>query len=449
MAKKGRSSNGRPTKKPKLPPKPLIPRGRTIANFDVTIKELNTKERCELIAELSESILEDPQGAFTTTSPKSSNEDGDHQDIGVGNRSKMQRILEMANPKKNQNDETTSRLALLSLLAIFQDIIPSYRIRLPTSEELAVRVTKETKKIWDYERALLSSYQQYLKLLEDQFDSGNEKKQKNKTPTLGILCVTSILCFCELLKSASHFNFRSNILSIVVKQMNHRSCDEISSSCCAAVKYIFETDKQGEVALEAAKLSCKMIKDAYSKGIRGTNKIRPGVVRSFLSLPLRVHEDEAQAAKLAEQAKAKKRKRDQEANDLEQDMKEGESAVDKIILARSQSETLHAVVLAYFRILKGIDASSRSNDSPKTVYNNELLTPALEGLAKFGHLINFDTVSDLLKVLKGLLKDVDSLPLGASFNCVLTAFQTLQNGGKELQIDQKEYVVPLYTLLPR
>ena len=32
------------------------------------------------------------------------------------------------------------RLALLSLLAVFQDILPAYRIRPPTEKELQVRV---------------------------------------------------------------------------------------------------------------------------------------------------------------------------------------------------------------------------------------------------------------------------------------------------------------------
>jgi hypothetical protein len=33
-----------------------------------------------------------------------------------------------------------SRLAMLSLLAVFKDIIPGYRIRLPTEKELEVKV---------------------------------------------------------------------------------------------------------------------------------------------------------------------------------------------------------------------------------------------------------------------------------------------------------------------
>lgn len=34
-----------------------------------------------------------------------------------------------------------SRLALLSLLAVFKDIIPGYRIRLPSAEELKIKVS--------------------------------------------------------------------------------------------------------------------------------------------------------------------------------------------------------------------------------------------------------------------------------------------------------------------
>jgi hypothetical protein len=43
-----------------------------------------------------------------------------------------------------------------------------------------------------------------------------------------------------------------------------------------------------------------------------------------------------------------------------------------------------------------------------------LLPTALEGLAKIAHLINMDTVLDLLEVLKSMLKSVSDLPLDAS-----------------------------------
>jgi nucleolar complex protein 3 len=289
------------------------------------------------------------------------------------------------------------------------------------------KVSKETKALWDYERALLTHYQQYLQILEKSWEQG-QKHQESPSR----VAVTSMLSLCELLKAGYHFNFRSNILSIVVRQMNNRHCDQVSEACCKAVEHIFEKDTQGEVAMETARLVAKLVKD-----YRGV--LRPGVVRTFTKLPLRVHIDEAEAAKLAAAANAKKRKKDRELAEIESELKESSGTVDKIVLARCQSETLQSVILTYFRILKSTDSKTRM----------DLLPAALEGLAKFSHLINIDTVVDLLDILKELLAQVDSLPLEASLNCVLTAFQTLQGPGREMQIDQKEYITPLYGQLSR
>jgi len=432
---------------------PLIPvsKKRQVAHFDTPICKLTSEQRCELIAELSESILENPEAAFTTNKSQLDNketenggnlanesvDDEKNQYAYLSSHSKMRRLLELANPDKNGSDEGTARLANLSMLAIFQDIIPTYRIRLPTAMELSVRVSKDIKKLRDYERALLTHYQQYLKLLETMWEKSCtlQHKSRYKLPP-SALGVTAILCLCELLKSSPHFNFRSNILAVIVRQMNNNHVTEVSIACCQAISKIFESDAQGEISLEATRLISRMFKDR-------NRAVLPQVLRTFLSLPLRVHEDEAQAAKLAAIANARKRKKDEDAADLEKDMKEGDATVDKINLARNQSDTLHTVTLVYFRILKSVDGDSINR---KTI---DLLPPALEGLAKFGHLINFDTVVDLLNVLKVMLKKVDFLPLDVSLNCILTAFHTLQGPGKELQIDQKEYVMPLYSQLPR
>ena len=58
-----------------------------------------------------------------------------------------------------------SRLALLSMLTVFRDILPGYKIRKLTDAELQVTVTKGVQKIRDYESTLLKAFQAYLKLL--------------------------------------------------------------------------------------------------------------------------------------------------------------------------------------------------------------------------------------------------------------------------------------------
>ena len=399
-----------------------------------TRQSLSLQEMSDVIAELSESVLENPDAAFQSTivastsnkKGKKTDDDKDDNDDREEERtpSPMKQLLSIAAAQEGPTQEHTAHLAMLSLLAIFKDIIPDYRIRLPSEKEMAVKVSKETKQTWDFERALLHHYQMFLKLLEKTWS----KKGKNETQPHQV-AIVAMMSLAELLKSAFHFNFRSNLLSAVIRPMNHPI---VGDCCCAAIVHVFQKDAQGEVALEAARQVAKMITNRQFK-------VRPAVLKTFVNLPLRVHVDEAQAAKIASQANAKKRKKDKELAAIEADLKEGEATVDKIVLARNQSDTLQAVTLTYFRILK--------SDNLKAL--EPILPACLEGLAKFAHLINLDTVVDLLQVLKELLQNVDDLPLDAALNCILTAFQTLQGPGQALKIDQKEYVVPLYSQIPR
>lgn len=373
----------------------------------------NLHDTYDLIAELSEGVLENPESSFQ------SQIDQDGEKLA----SPMRQLLAIAATQDTVEHEYTAHLAMMSLLAVFKDILPSYRIRLPTEQEMAVKVSKDTKKLWDYEKSLLQHYQQYLKLLEGTWNRQGTADRNGK-PTRS--ATTAMLSMAELLKTAFAFNFGSQLLAAVVRCTAVKSA--VGDACCDAIQHVFAHDAQGQVAMEAARL--------LSKTIQKRNfRVRPQVLRTFLALPLRVHADEVEAAKLATKAKAKKRKKDKELAAIEEDLKEGEARVDKMVLARAQADTLQAVTLTYFRILK-------SDNVP-----DEILPTALEGLAKFAHLINIDTVMDVLAVLRELLKR--DLQMDAALNCILTAFATLHGPGKELKIDQKEYITPLYQQIPR
>lgn len=409
------------TKQDKQQPQKEDPTTTTMMNETdhETPRVRSVAETCDLIAELSETILENPDQAYSAVHVE--------RESGGNNRqpSRMQQLLTLASQAETETAQYTSQLAILSLLAIFKDILPAYRIRLPTTKEMAVRVSKETKKIWDSERNLLNFYQRYLKLLEAVW------KEAKTDP--GPYQITAMLSMAELLKTAFHFNFRSNLITAVVRQMNSR-IESVRTACCEAIEHVFVNDTQGDVSLEAARQVAKMIKD---RGLHSD----PAVLKTFISLPLRVHADEAEAAKLAQKVNAKKRKRDKETANIEAELREGQATVDKISLARNQSDILQNVVLTYFRVLK-----SDNLEAPSV---QRLLPVALEGLAKFAHLINIDTVQDLLDIMKVLLKQINGLPVTAAMNCILTAFSTLQGPGREMPIDQKDYIAPLYSQLPR
>ena len=473
-------------KAPYYTPKPTS----AIKGIDIPYEQLMPQQRIDLIADLSESILEDPASALTSsrtaiagTSTKShekSKEDQNEKSADSTSKepqyqktqSKMHKLLDLAHLSTNGHDAHAARLALLSLLAIFQDILPSYRIRLPTEAEMGVRVTKETKQTWDYERKLLQSYQLYLQLLEktweegkfghksilaqmqeDRQGKGKKQQQEGGPPTT--LAATAILALSQLLQTCYNFNFRTNLLQIVVRQANHRSSEEVRSSCCQALAAMFIKDVQGEASLEAVRRMGKLIKERQQQAHHGKGgglTIYPELLNTWLSLPLRVHEDEAMAAKLASQAKAKKARKSQQDKDMaeiEKEMKEGDAAVDKIDLAKNQADILHVVILTYFRVLKLV-AHMSEEGGKKSAATSELLPAALRGLAKFSHLINMDAVVDLLAVLKDLLKHAQNLPVDAAINCILCALKTLKGPGRDMiPVDPKEYLIPLYNLLPR
>ena len=48
---------------------------------------------------------------------------------------------------------------MVSLAAVFKDILPGYRIRPPTDKEKAMSVSKEVRKLREHESSLLSQYQ--------------------------------------------------------------------------------------------------------------------------------------------------------------------------------------------------------------------------------------------------------------------------------------------------
>lgn len=63
-------------------------------------------------------------------------------------------------------DAVIARLTMVSLMAVFRDIIPGYRI-LPLEKKMqeGVEVSKDVKKLWEFESILLKGYRTYLQTL--------------------------------------------------------------------------------------------------------------------------------------------------------------------------------------------------------------------------------------------------------------------------------------------
>ncbi|NXS11514.1 NOC3L protein, partial [Neodrepanis coruscans] len=316
------------------------------------------------------------------------------------------------------------KLVMVSLMEIFKDIAPSYKIRPLTEAEKATKVKKETQKLREFEEGLVSQYKFYLENLEQTIKDWKQRKLK-KSNVISLkaykgLAEVAVKCLCELLVTLPHFNFHNNIIVLIVPLMNDPS-KVISQLCFEAVKKLFKQDKLGYASLGVVKV--------ISGLVRGRNyDVRPEVLKVFLHLRIKEVELQKDSEDIAPKKKfmtykekrknlsRMQRKWKKAEEKLERELLEAEASESKEKKLKLHTETLNIVFLTYFRILK------KAQKSP-------LLPAVLEGLAKFAHLINVEFFDDLLIVLHSLIA-TGGLSYRESLHCILSAFHILSGQGK-------------------
>ncbi|KAF4538824.1 CCAAT-binding factor [Lasiodiplodia theobromae] len=396
-------------------------------------------EAKEELARLAELINEDPE-----------------EHVGV-----LKQLAELA----SSDNVTVKKLALATQAAVYKDIIPGYRIRPLTDDALKEKLSKEVRRLRNFEQAIVHGYQDYVRDLA-QCAKGSKP---GSSDSIAGLATVAISCACNLLTSVPHFNFRGDIIKILVDKLSTRSIDGDFVRCRETLEKVFEDDEDGNVSLDAVTMITKMLK--------GRNyNVHESVLNTFLHLRLlsefsskgsydridKPEEDQPKGKKPKEKREfrtKKQRKIMKEQKAIEKEMKEADAAVSHEERDRMQAETLKLVFVAYFRILK-----SRSPS---------LMGAVLEGLARYAHLINQDFFGDILEALKDLINDAESLQdqdeeddeddensIGArnatreSLLCVITAFALLQGqdaskAASTLHLDLNFFITHLYrTLYP-
>jgi nucleolar complex protein 3 len=298
----------------------------------------------------------------------------------------------------DSKNTTIKKLALAASLAIYKDIIPGYRIRPLSEEDMEVKVSKEVKKLRAYEQALVASYKNYIAVLAKLAQSGKGGTSRDGTASLGSVAIG---CACTLLKSVPHFNFRGELLKILVGKLSTRRIDADFIRCRETVETLFKEDEDGTPSLDAVALMTKMMK---GKGYR----VDESVLNTFLHLRLLSefsykgstnHIDKPSKKEGGFGAPTDKKKRVfltkkqrklyKENKAIEKEMAVADATVTHEERDRMQAETLKLVFVTYFRILK--------------IRSPNLMGAVLEGLARYAHLINQDFFGDLLEALKDLI----------------------------------------------
>lgn len=358
------------------------------------------------------------------------------------------------------------KLCLVTQMTVYKDVIPGYRIR-PASEEAAgEKLSKEVRRLRTYEQALVSSYHGYIKTLAKHSTSPPTEARKGGQP----ICSIALTCACTLVNAVPHFNFRGDLLRILVRKLSTRKLDADFSKCRQTLETLFREDEEGNASMEAVSLLTKMMKAREYR-------VDESVLNMFLHLRLlsefsgKASQDKVNRPGDEPTGKKPKAKREfrtkrerkllKEQKAAEKVMAQADATVSHEERERMQSETLKMVFATYFRILK-----------QRTPH---LMGAVLEGLAKYAHLINQDFFGDLLEALKDLIHDSDNAQDASedeangdnqdedglsvirdtsreSLLCTVTAFALLEgqdahNARSDLHLDLSFFITNLYRSL--
>jgi nucleolar complex protein 3 len=359
---------------------------------------------------------------------------------------------------------TIKKLALATQLTVYKDLIPGYRIRPLSEEGGGERISKEVKKQRSFEQKLVTGYQAYVEHLKKLVKTSGTKDEQ-----LASLATVAVTCACNLLTAVPHFNFRGELLKILIGKLSTRRPDADFVRCREALETLFEQDEEGNAALEAVTMLTKMMK---SKNYH----FDESVLNTFLHLRLLSEftqkasynsVDKAEELEVHGKKKPKRefrtkrlRKELKEQKAIEKEFKVADAAVSHEERDRMQAETLKMVFVAYFRILKA--------------RTSQLMGAVLEGLARYAHLINQDFFGDILEALRDIIttaevsaaaeasddEDIDEnddeVPernlTRESLLCVITAFALLEGqdatkAASTLKLDLSFFITHLYRTL--
>ncbi|RSM04663.1 hypothetical protein CEP52_006673 [Fusarium oligoseptatum] len=265
-------------------------------------------------------------------------------------------------------------LALVTQMSVYKDVIPGYRIRPANEDAPREKLSKEVRTLRQYEQALVSGYQAYIKELAR--CSKLEIKAARGGQSLANVAIT---CACTLLTSVPHFNFRADLIKILVNKLSRRKIGQDGVKCLQAFETLFKDDEEGRPTQEAVSLLSKMMKARDFQ-------VDESVVNLFLSLRLLSEFSGKASQDYVEQddSSKKKFKREFRTKRRRKELKEQKG------VGQGYGQRGCDVFATYFRILK--------------LRLPHLMGAVLEGLAKYAHLINQDFFGDLLEALKDLIR---------------------------------------------
>eukprot|EP00727_Mastigamoeba_balamuthi_P007130 m51a1_g3037 putative nucleolar complex protein (710) ;mRNA; r:915817-918255 len=346
-------------------------------------------------------------------------------------------------------------LAVLSEMAVFVDILPEYKIEKPADVAPGVTLSKVVLQQRAYESSLVAAYHRFLLHLKTVLvETSRAYKKMGRPKTTEDARKRELVeaeefaaarAVARLLAAKPLFNFRTNLIDLVVPRMNSGRV-KVAEECCERVVELFQADRHGGVSLEVVRRISKMLKTCSFAA-------NPRVLETFLELDVADADVQinpfAPGSGLAEEEAApkkgkdegphvskSKRKLDKAERIIEGEFKEAEATVSRKERKKMQCAILDSVFATYFRVIKRAGATS------------PLLPVALRGVARHAHQINVDFMADIMRAIEDVMQQSAALGhVGSAFHCALAAFTALKTQGYCVDVDVKDFYTAVYAAL--
>ena len=339
-------------------------------------------------------------------------------------------------------------LIAYSLLEVFKDILPAYRIKENADEDVVnKKLKKETRELREFESTLLKYYRIYISKLQRMTECVKKRKLSNfydhALPNFAAkekIATVGTRCLCILMISHPYFNLAQLVIETVVPLMSSRS-PSLRELAFEYVTRLFREDKTGQVSLLAVRSAGKVIK-AYKLNVH------PLVIESFLHLKIketRRPDDGVDMKAVREQNRKQskmERKHNKEMLKLKNELKEVDAREDQEKKIAIHTQILNQIFFVFFRFIRDF-IEMADNDFAR---NAAVMTPVLGGLSKYAHLINIDFFDDLIGLLYRLVVSQRLSHLQTLY-CLNTVFTILSGEGSAISVDPQRFYARFYSAL--
>ncbi|OAF68210.1 hypothetical protein A3Q56_04045 [Intoshia linei] len=341
--------------------------------------------------------------------------------VNIPKLSKFFKILEYCLKENcsilNRDSFKKIELILYSLLQIFCEILPEYKISIDTEEILS----KKVKERHQYEKTLSKCLKDYLDILEYIV----QYKYNKNLIYIELLQVCCIKCLGQLIiTKMSSYNWKKPLIGVFFKKAMSKK--KVRHEVCLQIEKLFSLDNDGFITY--------MLTVQISNFLKRLNYQIPDpeIINTILSI-------KKENARFRDVAKKKKMKLTKKEQIRERKMKqlnrelEIAGALKFKNSHKMASDTLDALVYLYFKILKNVNAK-----------DCKTISTTLVGINRIVDRFDIKFINPLLELMENfiILNPINNGPI-----CLKLIFAILTQNSGVLCIEPIKFYSHLYNVL--